>query len=155
MISEAKTENNKVIILIAFLLLGVATVAIAATVYMAIATLAYSLLVIGLSYRRIDTKIHARLMSAGMFTDLSLVLVLEVLRNAIDTATSFTMTPLQQMHILTSSLAVLFYFPVLLLGVIRLKSNEKTLKSYVWHKRLGIVAFCFRTLGFIFMFSLL
>lgn len=125
------------------------------TPYMTVAALAYFLLVTGLLKRKENKKTHAILMSLGILTDLLLVLVLEIQRGAIDTTFSFTLSPLQQAHIFSSSLAVLFYFPTVYLGIRRYRGTLTTPASKRLHIRLGLTAFIFRTLGFILMFSLI
>ena len=139
-------------ILFCIVLLG--TLSLYITPYMMIATVAYLSLLTGLLLRS-RRKPHACLMITGIVLDVLLVLVLELQRDAIATAVGFTLSPLQQMHILTSSIALLLYFPVLFLGVKRLRGNFRGPKSRVWHIRLGLSAFVFRSLGFILMFSLL
>ena len=86
--------------------------------------------------------------------DLLLVLYLEFTRQAIETAIQFSMTPLQQVHILFSSIAVIFYFPTLYFGfkLVRGKGDEATKRK---HKFVANIALVFRTLGFFFMFSML
>ena len=123
------------------------------TPHMAFATCSYGLLILGLLLRQ-HPKAHATLMSLGIVGDLGLVLLLEVQRGAINTAVSFTLSPLQQAHIGMSTLATVLYFPTLYLGIQRLRGlGDRTTRSR--HLTFGLLALVFRTLGFIFMFSLL
>ena len=70
------------------------------------------------------------------------------------TAMSFTLLPLQQAHVAVSTLALLFYFPVMLIGM-QLYSDPENLKLRALHKRVALTALCLRTLGFALMFSML
>lgn len=134
--------------------IGVAAiVGVVATPYMAAATVAYGLMNVGLVNRR-TPKIHARLMGSAIAIDLGIVLTLEVQRHAINTAIGFTLSPLQQAHIGMSSLATLLYFPVAILGWRRLHGRLSD-NGRRWHLRLGLLAYIFRTLGFVLMFALL
>jgi hypothetical protein len=145
-----KPLNAVIYFFAAFCLVGIAWFM---TPYMVAAAFSYFLMVAGLVYRR-QKDIHYKLMSSSIGLDLLIVLILEVSRDAVATAAGMKLPPLQQAHIFASSLAVLFYFPVVTLGVLRLKGS-KSRKVLSSHKALGITAFIFRTLGFILMFSLL
>ncbi|MBX7147943.1 hypothetical protein K1X76_02560 [bacterium] len=114
------------------------------------------LLVLGLILRK-NRPLHARLMIAAIVSDLITVLILEIQRDAIKTALSFTLSVLQQTHILFSSLATLLYFPALILGLILYFSNKPALiqKWRPIHIKIGYTAFIFRSLGFGMMFTLL
>jgi hypothetical protein len=93
-------------------------------------------------------------MSTSIAIDLLLVITLEISRNAVATAISMKLQPLQQMHIAASTIAVILYFPIVILGILRLKARaSKKARSY--HKILGIIAFTFRTIGFALMFTLI
>jgi len=129
------------------------TVGITATPYMGLATLAFAFLCIGLINRRHRAQ-HVIFMNLGIALDLSIVLALEIQRNAVATAMSFTLSPLQQAHIGTSLLATLLYVPVLILGWKRYRGSSRA-GLRVWHLRLGLAAFVFRALGFISMFALI
>jgi hypothetical protein len=124
-----------------------------ATPYMLIASAAYLCMFSGMLLRR-NPKTHPKLMMTGMATDILLVLILEVQRSAIKTASGFSLTYPQQLHILFSLMAVVHYFPVFYLGLKRMKGTAST-KQKALHLRLGVMAFAFRTLGFILMFSFL
>ncbi len=120
---------------------------------MGIASLAYLLMCIGLHLRK-KRAVHIFFMNCAIFLDIALVLTLEIQRDAIDTAFSFTLLPLQQAHIVMSSIATLLYIPVLYLGW-RGYLKKLTSKQRSWHLRLGISAYFFRTMGFILMFTLI
>lgn len=149
--SLVKAYDHRVCVIIA-LLLSVA-VGYYSTPYMGVATFAYGLLNIGLIHIR-QPRVHVPYMNGGIILDLSLVLVLEFQRNAIDTALSFTLSPLQQAHIALSSVATLLYIPILFLGW-KLHFRKLSAEGRLWHRRLGLAGYIFRTLGFLLMFSLL
>ena len=121
------------------------------TPYMILATLSYFVMLAGVSVRKISPKVHTGCMAIAMLGDLGLALVLEIERGATETALSFTLGPLQQLHILHSTIAMLLYVPIAWLGFRNLKSGT----SNLWHKRLGLAAVYFRTGGFLLMFSML
>lgn len=125
------------------------------TPYMVIATVSYGLLVMGYSYRKIDSKTHGILMGSGVIGDLGLVLILEFQRHAINTAMSFELNPLQQTHVICSSVAAALYLPLMALGLLMFKRPELRSKLSKSHGKMGQVAFFFRTLGFLLMFSML
>ena len=124
-----------------------------ATNYMAFASLAYFLMCLGI-LNRTKPKVHSKFMLIAMLIDFSIVLTLEIKRNAIKTALEFTLSPLQQTHIAMSSVALLFYFPIIYLGIKAL-NYQLTKKERKIHMRLGIISFIFRSIGFILMFSML
>ena len=93
-------------------------------------------------------------MITAILIDFSLVLVLEFTRGATQTALSLSLTPLQQVHIISSSIATLLYLPILILGWKRWNGSSTFLQDQ-WHLKLGLLAFIFRTIGFILMFTLL
>lgn len=121
--------------------------------FMLAATVSYFLMCSGLLMRS-RRQIHGALMSSAIAIDLAIVLTLEVQREAIKTAISFTLSPLQQMHIGASVVATLLYFPMIYLGVLKFLGKSSPKKDFL-HLRLGIATFFFRSLGFLFMFSLL
>ena len=124
-----------------------------ATPYMSLATIAFGLMNLGL-FNRAHPKEHALLMRTAIGLDLALVLTLAASRHAIETAISFSLSPLQQAHIGASSVATLLYFPILYLGWLGLRSKLSP-NGRSWHIRLGITAYIFRGIGFILMFTLL
>jgi hypothetical protein len=91
-------------------------------------------------------------MGTGALLDLVLVLVLEAGRGAIAEALSFEMSLPQQLHILFSTLALVAYFPLIVLGAQVFRGSSRWTTT---HRSLGIVAIGLRTLGFLLMFSLL
>ncbi|HRK01946.1 MAG TPA: hypothetical protein PLH57_04720 [Oligoflexia bacterium] len=123
------------------------------------ATLAYVILLVGLSLRKKNRLLHGRLMGFAIFLDLALVLLLQIERNAIDTAVNLRLTPLQMCHVLSSTIATVLYFPTLYFGFKCLRqigsptADRPMLRKK--HLRFAVPAFIFRTIGFLFMFSLL
>lgn len=128
-------------------------IAFATTPYMGAATFAYGLMISGMYFRKTDNLAHRRMMYSAMAIDLSLVLLLEAQRNAIGTVIAMDLGILPFAHVACSTLALLLYGPMILLG--RKLTNDDRPGIRLWHRRLGITAFCFRTLGFFLMFSLL
>jgi hypothetical protein len=90
----------------------------------------------------------------GILLDVALVLYLQITREAIQTAVSFTLSPLAQTHIFFSTGALLLYPAVLFYGI-RLARDLQNQPLRKRHKRIALTAFVLRTLGFLFMFSLL
>jgi hypothetical protein len=125
--------------------------ALIGTRYMTIAAFNYLLILGGFLMRNQDRRIHVRLVSLGILFDLSLVLILQFQRDAIATAMSFKLSPLNQAHIYTSSLATLLYIPQAITGY-RLRKNGNSRKL---HRVLGYLVIVFRTLGFLLMFSMI
>jgi hypothetical protein len=132
--------------------LGLAIAALT-TPYMGAASFAYFLMVAGLAFRLRHRLLHRRLMFSAMGIDLSLVLLLELQRSAIGTVIALEMGSWQFAHVLFSTLALLLYGPMIYLGKALWSRETPGLRT--WHKRVGIAAFTFRTLGFVLMFSLL
>lgn len=121
-------------------------------IYMSLASLSYFLIVWGFLVRKTNKIQHIRLMNTGILIDLGLVLTLEYQRQAIDTALSFNLSWPEQAHIGFSTLATVLYIPLLITGWrMYLKPNPKIKKV---HLPLGVSAFVFRSLGFIFMFTI-
>ena len=116
--------------------------------HVALAVLAYSLLLAGIAQRR-KRALHLPLMGAGMGLDLALVASLQLQRDAVGTAAALSLGWPQQLHILFSLLAVLLYFPAAYLGWRRWRGA-----SAPGHRAVGIAAFTFRTLGLLFMFTM-
>lgn len=121
------------------------------TVYMTIAAFNYLIILAGFLLRKVNRRIHVTLLSLGILFDLSLVLLLELQRDAIATAVSLKLSPLNQAHIYFSSLATLLYIPMVITGIMILKKE----RCRIWHRRLGYGTIFFRTLGFLLMFSML
>ena len=122
------------------------------TLQMWIATFAWVCLVLGYAQRR-DVRRHVPLVLTGIFTDIGLVLFLQISRSAVQTALEFSLEPLQQLHILFSSIALVLYLPTLVLGSLLVCGcgNENTKAR---HMLIARTALFFRTLGFLFMFSM-
>lgn len=118
------------------------------------ASFAFALLIAGFAVRRSRRDLHVGLMSAGMGLDLIIVLILEFGRNAIATAAGNELNAWQQVHVVSSTLAVAFYFPVFVLGAMRWRGSPSAALRE-WHIRLGYCAFACRGVGFAFMFSML
>ncbi|APJ03128.1 hypothetical protein [Silvanigrella aquatica] len=145
--------KNMIYAEVALIILFSILVKIFATAYMSFATLAYGFMLLGVLNRK-TSKIHAKFMGSAIFIDLSIVLVLELKRDAVQKALEFSLTFFQQLHIGMSTLALLFYFPIVYLGIKALRTGLTHLERKI-HISLGIIAFVFRTIGFILMFSML
>ena len=104
-----------------------------------VATFAWMLLVVGF-VRRTNRKQHVALMLSGILLDILLVLYLQVTREAIQTAFAFRLSILQQAHIAVSTIALLFYFPVIALGMVLLRLPQVRPGTRLWHKRLALLA---------------
>ena len=126
-------------------------IALLATPAMGVATLAWLMLTGGVLLE-MPRRSHRFWMLAGIGLDLLLVLVLQVQRGAVQTAVSFSLGPIQQLHIAFSLGAVLLYGPVVWLGFKRFRGDQARAMS---HRRAGWVAYIFRTIGFVLMFSML
>lgn len=133
---------------------------------MAVATLAYSFFIRGLSRisipERRSIQKHRLYMKTGIGLDLGLVLYLQFTKSAIQTvlnqgqASQHALTMVQNLHILTSTLATALYIPVLVLGTkLSLsphgKHRDVTLRR---HRMMGVAALLLRTAGFLLMFSM-
>ena len=119
---------------------------------MYIATAAWLCLLLGVLRRR-HRYTHVPLVLTGIVTDYSLVVFLQITRQAVQTALSFKLSLWQQTHILLSSIALLLYLPVVFFGIALLIGYQEK-KVRVFHRRFALWALFFRTLGFIFMFSM-
>ena len=140
-----------------FSVLGALTLAALSTQitpYMLVASANFFILWIGYTLRFRNKKLHAALMGTAILSDLSLVLVLELQRDAIATAISMKLSWLNQAHIYCSSIATVFYFPVLYYGF-KLLCVNPTQTERRNHRLSGHLALFFRTLGFLLMFSML
>lgn len=122
------------------------------TANMYVATFAWILLITGYLQRKNRTR-HIPLMLTGIFLDIGLVLYLQFTRSAIQTAVSFTLTWIRQLHVISSTFAFVLYFPVLISGW-KLASDAGSPNMRSRHIRLATAALVFRTIGFILMFSL-
>lgn len=118
----------------------------------AVATLAYAILVSGVLVRK-NRKIHPKLMATGIGIDLLLVMFLQVQRSVIQAAVTESYSFLQMGHIGVSTIAVILYFPVVYLGIQRLRGTGGP-NSRLWHIRWAVAAFTFRSAGFLLMFTM-
>jgi hypothetical protein len=91
----------------------------------------------------------------AILSDLGLVLTLQILRNATQTAFAFKLPPLGQAHIFCSLIATLLYFWMVYLGIRLLRTAPGPNPAKALHRKLGLATLLFRTLGFLLMFSLL
>ena len=123
------------------------------TPYMLWATVGFLVMCAGLIMRR-QRRVHVPLMLLAIAMDLSLVALLEIERGAVETAVSFRLGVLPQLHVIFSSLATFLYVPVVVLGFRRWRGVGSFVER-TWHIRLGLLAFSCRALGFLLMFSLL
>lgn len=125
--------------------------------YMMIATLNLFLLLIGFTYRHRSKNIHAALMALGMLSDFSLVLTLQLQRNAIQTALGFKLSALNQAHIFSSTIATVLYVPMIMIGISLYQQKTATPNSLKQklHRRIGWTVLILRSLGFFLMFSML
>ena len=118
----------------------------------AIASFAYAILVSGVVVRK-NRRIHPKLMAMGIGIDLSLVIYLQVQRSVIQQAMTESYSLLQMGHIGVSTIAVLLYFPVVYLGIQRLRGTGGP-NGRLWHIRWAVTAFAFRSAGFLLMFTM-
>ena len=116
-----------------------------------VATLGWVLLVAGWAARR-NRRRHLLLVIPGMGIDLGLVLYLEVTRSVIERTVTETYSTVQQIHIATSSAAVLLYLPTIALGT-TLALGRGGPATRVWHRRCAVPALVLRTVGFGFMWT--
>src|ERR1700730_15779341 len=98
-----------------------------------LASLAFALLLAGFFLRKYDRRLHAGLMASGMAIDLTLVLIVQFTKDAIATAFGNELTLWQYAHVITSTIAVLFYIPVFTLGWIRLTNPHSAANLRSWH----------------------
>lgn len=116
------------------------------------ATVAYGFLVTGLLVRT-RRDIHPWLMASGLFIDLILVIVLQIQRGVIQGAVTESYSMLQRGHILSSTIAFALYFPLVYFAVRQLLRIGDA-KERLWHIRIGVTAFSFRSVGFVLMFTI-
>jgi len=116
-----------------------------------IASIAYTSLLVGLLYRK-DRSMHVPFMAVGIGLDTLLVLVLQVQRGVIQGAVTDTYTTLQYLHIGSSTIAFVLYFPLVYFAVRQYRGIGSP-QGRLWHIRIALTAFVFRTLGFGLMFS--
>ncbi len=119
---------------------------------MYIASFAWFLIVFGYT-RRKNLFQHIPLVLAGICCDILLVLYLQFTREAVQEALEFDRSVYEQIHIWTSTVALLLYFPVIYFGS-SLKKDLDNPELRVKHRRVALTALTFRTIGFLFMFSM-
>lgn len=117
------------------------------------ASFAYACMLLGFALRKKSRIWHSRLMLTAIAVDLSLVIILQSQRNVIKTAVGPTLEWVQRVHIASSLGATLLYVPLLYLGYRLWRSPAPNFSAS--HRRLGIAAFCLRTVGFITMFTMI
>lgn len=125
--------------------------------YMALSTISYAVLVCGMIFRK-HSHWHALMMGSGVLLDLTIVVILQSTREAIETATGGALTPFQLTHVISSFFSVMSYFPLVILGLwifVRDRRDPGRRAWAKWHRRVGVFALFFRTLGFVLMFSML
>ncbi len=118
----------------------------------AVAAVAYALLITGLLLRK-NRRVHPWLMLSGISIDFILVIVLQIQRNVIQDAITETFNALQGGHIAVSTIAVVLYIPVLILGARQWRGRGGR-TGRLWHIRFALTAFTFRSAGFVLMFSM-
>ena len=123
------------------------------TVYMWIATGAWALIVAGYLMRS-RRSVHIPLVCAGIALDVGLVLFLQFTRGAVQKALEFSLEILKQAHIGFSTSALLLYIPVVVLGIRILRGDSST-ETRQRHRSVARLCLFLRTLGFLFMFSML
>ena len=123
------------------------------TPYMAFASLSYLFMILGLLNRKKNRRLHIRFMSLAMLIDISIVCILEIQRNAIQTAIDMKLGFFQQLHIGSSLSAVVLYFPTAYLGWKTYKRRE-AFHSHS-HRYFGMIVFILRSIGFLTMFFFL
>ena len=116
-----------------------------------VASIAYVCLVVGLLYRK-DRMMHVPFMATGIGLDTIMVLTLQIQRGVIQSAITDTYTTLQYCHIASSAIAFVLYFPLVYFAVRQFRGIGSP-QGRLWHIRLALTAFVFRTLGFGLMFS--
>ena len=121
-------------------------------IYKWIATLAFVLIVAAWTQRRTRAR-HVPLALAGIGLDLALVLILEFSRDVIGLTAEKSYDWMQWTHIGSSVLAVLLYVPVVVLGIRMLRGSVGA-RGRRAHLRLATAALAFRTVGFLFMWSI-
>ncbi|NJL24715.1 MAG: hypothetical protein HC902_05800 [Calothrix sp. SM1_5_4] len=113
--------------------------------YMALATLNYIMMIAAIRVVNTNRSMHKTLMSLAVASDISLVLILEWQRHAVNTVVGMELGAVQMVHVGTSLAAILLYIPAIGLG---LSGGGRV------HRAVGYTAFAFRTAGFLTMFSM-
>lgn len=120
------------------------------TGYMALATMTYCFLIYGIFFVA-DRKTHRLVMMTSITMDILLVLFLELSRQAIKTTVSNELNIFQLGHVLSSTIAIVFYLITAYYG--HKAFNGQAVGKI--HIKLGWLAFIFRSVGFVLMFSLI
>lgn len=118
-----------------------------------IASLAWAILTLGLFFRR-NRRVHVPCMLLAIAMDFSLVLYLQLTREAVQKALSFELVALQQTHIAFSALALVCYIPTLVYGSRLVRGVGNYEQTRARHIRIAVTTYLLRTLGFCFMFSM-
>ncbi len=150
--NRAFDPTISVFIYIVFALAFVATVGLQTTPHMAFSAFTYMLLVFGLFQRR-SRNVHVFSMSTAIAFDFSLVLLLELKRRAIETTINADLSFLQRGHIMASASALLFYIPIIFMGL-KLYQGKGSAKLKRTHVAIGMVAFSLRSVGFLLSFTI-
>ena len=117
----------------------------------ALASLAFLLLVLGWTQRRNRAR-HVPLVLAGIALDLALVVYLELDRGVVEKTMTDHFSVLRWVHIWSSTLAVVAYFPTLWFGFRMLKTPaDAVLRSR--HAAVAMTALVLRTIGFFCMWG--
>ena len=121
------------------------------TIYLAIT--AWLLLALGYTCRKSRFR-HVTLMVSGIVLDFGIVIYLQLTKDAVQKALSLELSLLRQLHIACSTGAVMLYIPVLVLGGMLLTGRgSKNIR--LAHIRIATAAFMLRTIGLLFMFTML
>lgn len=124
------------------------------TPYTIPAMLSYGALVSGLCLIK-NKKMHALLMGIGIIADFILVIALEIGRHVFSIIASQHLSYFLIGHIITSSCAVVLYIPILILGYQIYRTQNSKFESSPWYTKIVLLAFVFRSIGFILMFAMI
>jgi hypothetical protein len=117
----------------------------------ALATLAFVLLVLGWTQRRVRSR-HVPLVLSGIALDLALVVWLELDRGVVEKTMTEQFSVLRWVHIWTSTLAVVAYLPTLWLGFRLMKApGDAALRRR--HAAVAMTALILRAIGFACMWG--
>ncbi len=111
------------------------------------ATLAWLLLVSGWFLRR-RRSAHVPLVLSGITLDLAIVVFLEVTRGVVETTVQAPLSGTRWVHVASSLIAVLLYFPTLYLGFRMLRAAPPSAALRTSHRRVATLALVARTIGF-------
>jgi hypothetical protein len=93
-------------------------------------------------------------MFSAIGLDLFLVITLELTRGAIETTLFKPLLWTQYVHISASLIAVILYFFQISFGL-KLRKSLSDEQYRKMHKRIGLSCFAFRSIGFIFVYSMI